>query len=286
MTVCSCPEEKKLRKFCGFFGKTPCESVKNMIDLTRKDHYSFEDFVEIVRLLRSPDGCPWDRVQTHQSIRRNFLEETYECCEALDNDDMELMKEELGDVMMQVIFHAGIEEDRGRFTLDDVCDGACKKLIFRHPNVFGPKTEQTWEDMKALEKGQTTHAETLDAVARSLPSLWRAEKLVKKAGKAGFRWQETQQALDKVEEELRELRQAVKSGQRVEEELGDLLFATACVAAMADTDPEMALHSACEKFIRRFTAMEQAAGAQGRSLENCDAAEQLCLWQNVKAEEA
>ena len=103
-----------------------------MIDFTSKERYTFEDFVEVVRLLRSPDGCPWDRVQTHDSIRRNFLEETYECCEAIDNDDLELMKEELGDVMMQVIFHAGIEQDRGRFDLTDVCDNAVKKLVFQN----------------------------------------------------------------------------------------------------------------------------------------------------------
>ncbi len=257
-----------------------------MIDFIKKDHYTFTDFVEVVRLLRGPDGCPWDRVQTHQSIRRNFLEETYECCEALDNDDMELMKEELGDVMMQVIFHAGIEEDRGRFTLDDVCDGACRKLVFRHPNVFGPKTEQTWDDMKALEKGQMTHASTLDAVARSLPALWRAEKLVRKAGKAGFCWPDLDQALDKVEQELQELRQAVAAGENAAEELGDVLFAAVCAGAMAEQDPEMALHSACEKFIRRFTAMEQAAGAQSRCLENCDREEQLRLWQAAKSAEA
>ncbi len=286
MTVCCCPVGKKLLKFCEFPAKTPCESVKDMINFISKDRYDFQDFVEIVKLLRSPEGCPWDRVQTHQSIRRNFLEEVYECCEALDNDDMELMKEELGDVMMQVIFHAGIEEDRGRFNLDDVCDHACKKLVFRHPNVFGPKTEQTWDDMKALEKGQTTHAATLDAVARSLPALWRAEKLMKKAEKAGFRWQSAEDALDKLEEEVRELREATAAGENVAEELGDVLFAAVCAGAMAEQDPEMALHSACEKFIRRFTAMEQAARAQCRCLENCDPEEQISLWNAVKAEEA
>ena len=257
-----------------------------MIDFTRKERYTFEDFVEVVRLLRSPDGCPWDKVQTHDSIRRNFLEETYECCEAIDNDDLELMKEELGDVMMQVIFHAGIEQDRGRFDLTDVCDNAVKKLVFRHPNVFGPKTSQTWDDMKALEKGQKTHAATLDAVSRSLPALWRAEKLVKKAQKAGFAWPGPEGALGKLDEEVAELREAVRDGSNIGEELGDVLFAVCCTAAMTEQDPEMVLHSACEKFIRRFAAMEQAAGAQGRSLEECEPEEQLSLWKMAKSGEA
>ena len=255
-----------------------------MIDFTKKSRYNYEDFVEVVRLLRSPEGCPWDRVQTHQSIRRNFLEETYECCEAIDTDDLELMKEELGDVMMQVIFHAGIEEDRGR--LEDVCDGAVKKLVFRHPNVFGPKTEQTWDDMKALEKGQKTYTATLDSVARSLPSLWRADKLVKKAEKAGFAWPDQQTRLQTVREETRELEQAICETSNVEEELGDLLFAAVCVAAKADIDPEMALHRACEKFIGRFAAMEQAANAKGSSLDAFTPEEQLALWQDAKQREA
>ena len=256
-----------------------------MIDFTRKSRYTYEDFVEVVRLLRSPDGCPWDRVQTHQSIRRNFLEEVYECCEAIDTDDAALMQEELGDVMMQVIFHAGIEQDRGRFDLDDICDGAVKKLVFRHPTVVGPKTEQTWDDMKALEKGQKTYTSTLDAVARSLPALWRADKLVKKAEKAGFAWPDQQSRLQKIHEELDELSQAVEETSNVEEELGDLLFAAVCAAAKAEVDPEMALHRACEKFIGRFSSMEQSANAQGASLDELQPAEQLALWNEAKHKE-
>lgn len=257
-----------------------------MIDFMRKERYTFEDLVEITHLLRSPGGCPWDQVQTHQSIRRNFLEETYEACEALDTDDAGLMKEELGDVLLQVLFHADIEADRGRFTLDDVCDGICKKLIFRHPNVFGDPTGRTWDDMKALEKGQKTHTDTLNSVARSLPALWRAEKLVTKAAKAGFCWPDEAGALGKLEEETRELWQAAEQGSNFQEELGDVLFAAVCCAALAEQDPEMALHSACEKFISRFSAMEEAAAAQGRSLELCTPEEQLALWQAAKRGQA
>ena len=249
-----------------------------MIDFMRKDRYTFEDFVEVVRLLRSPEGCPWDRVQTHQSIRRNFLEETYECCEAIDTDDPVLMQEELGDVLMQVIFHAGIEQDRGRFDLDDVCDGAVKKLVFRHPNVFGTKTAQTWDDMKALEKGQKTHAATLDAVARSLPALWRAEKLLNKARKAGFTRPDLDGALCRLEQDAAALRQT-QDRDAFARKLGDVLFAAACAAALAEQDPEAALHGACETFIQRFTAMEQAAAREGHSLEDCQPEEQLSFWE-------
>ena len=256
-----------------------------MVEFVRKSKYTFEDFVSIVHLLRSPGGCPWDREQDHLSIRRNFLEEVYECCEALDTDDEALMREELGDVLMQVLFHADIERDRGRFTLDDVCDEACRKLIFRHPNVFGDKTEKTWEDMKALEKGQKTYTQTLDAVARSLPSLWRAEKLMKKASKAGFIWPDLDGALGKLKEEIGEFRRAVQENKGVKEELGDVLFAAVCAAYMTGTDPEEALHGTCEKFIKRFAAMEQSATSQGRSLEAYTPAQQLSMWEDAKAAE-
>ena len=152
-----------------------------MINFTRKPRYGYEDLLEIIRLLRSPEGCPWDRVQTHQSIRRGMLEEAYEAAEAIDTDNAALLKEELGDVLMQVVFHAGIEADAGRFDMDDVCDGVVKKLLYRHPHVFGDGQAETadtvpasWEQLKRQEKGQKTTADALDAVARSLPGLWRA----------------------------------------------------------------------------------------------------------------
>ena len=254
-----------------------------MVEFVRKSKYTFEDFVSIVHLLRSPGGCPWDQAQDHQSIRRNFIEEVYECCEALDNDDETLMREELGDVLMQVIFHADLERDRGRFTLDDVCDAACKKLIFRHPHLFSDEAAPGWDEIKALEKGQKTCAEAMEGVARSLPSLWRAEKLVKKASKAGFAWPDASGALGKLREEVSELEEAVQTGNGVQEELGDVLFAAVCAAYMAGYDPEETLHKTCEKFIKRFAAMEQSAVSQGRSLEAYTPAEQLSLWEEAKA---
>ena len=203
-----------------------------MINFTRKPRYGYADLLEIIRLLRSPEGCPWDRVQTHQSIRRGMLEEAYEAAEAIDSGDTALLREELGDVLMQVVFHADIEKDAGHFTMDDVCDGVVKKLLFRHPHVFGGGQAETaetvpvsWEELKRQEKGQQTTGDALDAVARSLPGLWRAEKIQKKAADAGFDWRDTAGALDKLDEEVRELREAVAQGTNVQEELGDVRFA-------------------------------------------------------------
>lgn len=155
-----------------------------MINFEYKEHYTVEDLREITRILRHPGGCPWDIEQTHESIRRNFIEEAYEVAEAIDEGSTPHLKEELGDVLLQVVFHASIEEDAGRFDLDDVADGICKKLIYRHPHVFaGQKTDSVgevlvnWEELKRQEKGQATATDTLNSVARSLPGLWRAEKI-------------------------------------------------------------------------------------------------------------
>ena len=159
-----------------------------MINFTSKDRYDFADLQRLVEVLRAPGGCPWDGAQTHLSIRRNFLEEAYEACEGFDLDDPAHMREELGDVLLQVLFHTDIEREAGRFTLDDVCDVECRKLIFRHPALFGGEAK-SWDEVKQQEKGQTTVTETLDGVARSLPATWRSEKLQKKAAKCGFAWE-------------------------------------------------------------------------------------------------
>lgn len=252
-----------------------CNKGETMVNFTRKLRYSYEDLLEIIRLLRSPEGCPWDKVQTHASIRRGLLEEAYEAAEAIDLDDAGLLQEELGDVMMQVVFHADIEKDRGRFTMDDVVDGVVKKLLYRHPHVFGSAHEDSpesvlisWDQLKRAEKGQATTGEAMEAVARSLPGLWRAEKLQKKAADAGFDWPDISGALSKLEEEVRELRQAVETGRGVEEELGDVLFAAVKVGRFAGIDPEEAVAGTCEKFIHRFRAVEDGAREQGRTLED------------------
>lgn len=264
-----------------------------MINFESKDSYDFNDLVEITRILRAPGGCPWDAEQTHESIRRNFLEETYEVVEAIDEGNPDHLKEELGDVLLQVTLHSCIEAEAGRFNVDDVADGICKKLIYRHPHVFGKvkvagsdEVLKNWEDLKRVEKGQATHADSVDAVARSLPGLWRAEKMQKKAKKAGFDWDDVKDAMDKLTEETEELKTAVAEHSNMEEELGDLLFAAVNVARFLRIDPEVALGKACDKFGRRFRAVEEAAQAGGKHLENMTLAEMDLLWDEVKRTEA
>ena len=213
-----------------------------MIDFYSKPRYGFEDLCQLVRVLRAPDGCPWDSVQTHESIRRNFLEEVYEACEAIDQKDPVHLREELGDVLLHVVFHAGIEADAGNFTIDDVCDTVVKKMISRHPALFGGEQGLDWDEIKRREKGQTSPAEELDSVARSLPALWRAEKLQKKAEKAQIpvEFPEVSAAVNELEKQP-DKTQAV----------GKLLFAAVQAARQSGVDPEMALHGYCEIFIRQ-----------------------------------
>lgn len=268
------------------FSKKGCRRSKIVLDFLCKESYDLRDFVALVSYLRSPNGCPWDQVQTHESIRRNFLEETYEACEAIDAGDLVHMREELGDVLMQVLFHTDIEREAGHFDIDDVADAACKKLVYRHPHVFRRDEPDApdWDTMKQRERAQTTTAEAMDSVVRSLPALWRCDKIQAKAAKTGFEWPDVHAALDKVDEETRELRAAVASGdtEAIGEELGDLLFAAVKVARFAGIDPEQAAHAACEKFIRRFSAMETAAANDGTALEQCTLEQMLTLWQQAK----
>ncbi len=260
-----------------------------MVNFELKSRYSYEDLLEIIHILRSPGGCPWDQEQTHQSIRREFLEESYEAVEAIDRGDTALLREELGDVLMQVVFHADIESDAGGFTMADVVDEIAKKMVFRHPHVFADGKADTsdevlvrWEELKRQEKHQKTAADTLEAVATTLPQLWRAEKVQKKAAKAGFDWADISGALDKLDEETGELRRAVETGGDVEEELGDVLFAAVKVGRFAGLDSEVALSRTCEKFIRRFRAVEDKLRAQGRSMETAPLEELTALWNESK----
>ena len=261
-----------------------------MVDFQYKDSYGVKDLEEIVRLLRAPGGCPWDAEQTHQSIRRNFLEEAYEAVEAIDEGSPEHLKEELGDVLLQVVFHALMEQEAGRFDLDAVADGICKKLIFRHPHVFGEvsvsgtgEVLSNWEELKRKEKGQATNTDALEAVARSLPALWRAEKVQKKAAQVGFDWDTPQDALPKVHEEADEVLTELQNARDPGEELGDLLFSCVNVARLSGIDPEQALKNATEKFIKRFSAMENLIKLDEKSLKDLTLSEMDVYWNRVKA---
>lgn len=260
-----------------------------MIDLVSKNSYDLNDLIQIVKILRGPGGCQWDGEQTHQSIRRNFLEEAYEVAEAIDQESPEHLQEELGDVLLQVVFHASIEEDKGRFDLNDVADGVCKKLIYRHPHVFGTVSVSStdeilsnWEDLKKLEKGQASQADALDAVARSLPALWRAEKVQKKAAKVGFDWDDVSGAVDKLSEEVDEVKAAINGSGNPFEELGDLLFAAVNTARFLNIDPEDALHAASDKFAARFRRVEDAVTAQGKRMEDMTLAQLDDIWNRIK----
>jgi len=257
---------------------------------------TFSRLHEIVGILRSPEGCPWDREQTHESIRKNLIEETYEVLETIDEDDPEHMQEELGDLLLQIMLHSQMEEELGTFTVYDVIQGLNDKLIFRHPHVFGESSAKdaesalrNWEQMKAEEKRRKgfrpDQASALDGIPRDLPALMKAYKLQKKASKVGFDWDSIEGVFEKIEEELRELRQAVEDGQSADEaalELGDLLFAVSNAARFIGADPEEALSRTNRKFYTRFRYIEEQLAAHGKSLSDSTLDEMETLWQEAK----
>jgi len=260
-----------------------------MVNFENKDRYGVEDLRKIIAILRAPGGCPWDAEQTHESIRRNLLEEAYEAAEAIDDNDPEHLKEELGDVLMQVIFHADIEEKAGRFDLDDVADATVRKLIYRHPHVFGDaavsgsgEVLENWEKIKRREKKHESTADALEAVAKSLPALWRAEQLQKKAAKDGFDWPDIKGALDKLREEVDELSRAAEGRGNAFEELGDVLFSAVNVARFLKADPEEALKKACDKFTARFRRLEETAASRGSRLVDLTLEEMDKLYEEAK----
>ena len=223
-----------------------------MVDFPSKEFYDLADFIKIVDVLRGEGGCPWDREQTHESLRRGTLEEAYELCGAIDSRDTENLREELGDVMLQVIFHASLARDEGLFDLNDVADAECKKLIYRHPHVFGDVNVSgsdevlvNWDILKEREKEQRSLSEVMEGVTEALPSLWRAEKCQKKAEKAG----EPIFAPGSAREALRRSVEELSTAADAEKALGDLLFAAVAVAREQGVDAEMALHAACERAI-------------------------------------
>lgn len=264
------------------------------MDFVEKSEYKFDDLVEIVKILRSPEGCPWDREQTHKSVRADFIEETYEVIEAIDTDDLDLLKEELGDVLLQVALHSEMESEKDTFNINDVCDGICKKLIIRHPHVFGNVNAETtdqvlknWDAIKMQTKSQQTQTQAMESVSKALPSLMRSSKVQKKAAKVGFDWEKPEDALDKLMEECEELKEAIQNGDKENqiEELGDVLFSAVNVARLLKIDSEHALYDACDKFISRFSKVEALANERNIDMKNASLSELDSLWDEVKIKE-
>lgn len=261
------------------------------LEFPTKEHYSMADLHELVRLLRSPEGCPWDRVQTHESIRSSFLEETHEAIEAINDKDMVHLTEELGDVLLQVMLHAVMAEEEGAFSLQDVLDGLCTKLLVRHPHVFGDvKAEDesqalsSWDAAKRATQGNKPQSELLKSVPRSLPALMRAEKVQGRARRVGFDWPTVEGALTALHSETAELTEAIEQGDPVaiEEELGDVLFSAVNVSRFVETDAEQALTVATDKFICRFTEVERLAAEQGVAMPGASLEELDALWDQAK----
>lgn len=256
-----------------------------------KERYQMDDLKKIMALLRGENGCPWDREQTHQSIRKNFLEETYEVLEAIDEEDATLLQEELGDVLLQVVFHSRIEEEQGNFDFDDVVTEICNKLIIRHPHVFGDgKADdadtvlQNWDQIKKEQKQQSTYTETLHAVPKLLPALMRSEKVQHRAARSGFEYPDVGYALKDLKSEVTELARAVKNVdlENIEEEIGDVLFSCVNISRFFKIDSEKSLTKSIEKFINRFGHVEKLALEQGIDLALADLDTLNFLWNQAK----
>jgi tetrapyrrole methylase family protein/MazG family protein len=256
----------------------------------------FHDFVEVMARLRGENGCPWDRKQTHQSLKKYILEESYEVLEAIDLQDDDKLCEELGDLMLQVLFHAQLGAEEGRFDIRDVIEGIVTKLIRRHPHVFGEvevaNAEEVlvnWDKIKVQEKEQAGKEErisVLGGVPRQLPALMRAHEISKRAARSGFDWDNIDGVMDKLSEEIQELEEAAGTGDKehLQEELGDILFVLVSVARHHKLDPEEALRHATDKFMRRFHYVEDRISEMGKSFEDFNPQELDALWNEAKKE--
>lgn len=251
----------------------------------------FYDFLQIMDTLRGEDGCPWDKEQTHETLKRYLIEECYEVLEAIDEKDEDMLIEELGDVLLQVVFHAQIGKEEGYFSMNDVINGVGKKMIERHPHIFGNVKVNTsgevlnnWDEIKKKEKGFETYTEELEHIPKNLPALMRAEKVQAKAKKVGFDWDKVEDALDKVLEEFGEVKDVYKGGNRAKilEEMGDLIFASVNVCRFLDIEPEVALNYTIDKFINRFEYIEQTATEKGMKLTDMTLEQMDILWEEAK----
>ncbi len=257
-----------------------------------KETYNVEDLVKIMSILRGEGGCPWDREQTHTSIRNNLLEEAYETADAIDRLDDEDMAEELGDLLLQIVFHCQMAKERGAYDLDAVADGICKKLIYRHPHIFSDVVANTsdevlnnWDKLKLKEKHMHSYSDTLDAVPAAFPACLKAQKIQKRAAKTGYDFDSLEATVSKLEEELAELKTAIKSGDKdaAAAELGDLMFSAVNTARHLCVDAEEQLSASTTKFVSRFKSVEAMALSKGIDLADMNDEERDTLWESVKS---
>lgn len=258
--------------------------------MSETEQRNFSRLREIIARLRSPDGCPWDREQTHESLRAALIEECYEAIAAIESKDDANLSEELGDLLLLVLMHTRIAEERAAFRFEDLVDSVCEKLVRRHPHVFGSADAgdsgavlRQWEQIKREEKGERTSA--LDGVPKSFPALLRAQSVQKKAARVGFDWQKAGEVFDKLDEEIAELREAVQNGSGIEEEMGDLLFSAVNLARKLKCDSEKCLNSATDKFERRFKAVEAVLASKGLAMEDQSLAQLDQVWNGIKEDE-
>ncbi len=255
---------------------------------------SIDRLLRIMADLRSERGCPWDREQTIDSLKPNLIEECYEAIDAIESGDPQRHKEELGDILLQVIFHSQIRSELGDFDFGSVVECVCDKLVRRHPHVFGDEQVadadevlRNWERIKREEKGTDKHASTFRGLPRAMPALQKADHVQARAARLGFDWDSIEPVIEKVEEELLETKEAIarKSTEEAIDEVGDLLFATVNLTRFIGTDAETALHSTIEKFVNRFQYIEDEIHGQGKSLTDFDLEELDSYWQKAKAVE-
>jgi len=252
-------------------------------------HELFRELVEVIRRLRKE--CPWDREQTHKSIRHNLIEEAYETVEAIDEENFEELKKELGDLLLHVIMHSVMAEESGKFTLAEVIEGIRNKLIYRHPHVFGDvkvdnskEVKHNWEKLKQAENNRDS---IISGIPKSLPSLIKAYRVQEKAGSVGFDWENPNDVWKKVEEEISELKKSIESNDsnKIEEEIGDLLFAIVNYSRFLKVNPESALNKAVEKFTRRFQTIERELKSQGKDIYSATLEEMDAIWEKIKKKE-
>lgn len=244
--------------------------------------------------LRGNPGCPWDKSQTHETLKPFLIEEAYEVIDAIDRNNKDDLIEELGDLLLQIVFHSRLAQERGDFDIGDVINGVCNKMVRRHPHIFGDITVEgteevlkNWEEIKREEKDMKTEAQSMMNLPKTLPALMKAFKVQEKAARVGFDWDDVKGAFDKVYEELEELKEVYNTGNsdKIREEMGDLIFACVNVARFLEVEPELAVNDAVKKFIRRFDFVETEAAKSDKSLQEMNLQEMDALWEQSKNQE-